>query len=85
MNNLYPACISCNIDKGTKHTKTARSQHGNSRTPYSKSKKQKIESNNTTGGALIGGGIGLAIGGPAGGMIGSFVGGLIGNENSPKK
>ncbi len=85
MNNLYPACISCNIDKGTSHTKTARAQHGNSRAPYSKSKKQQIKSNNTTGGALIGGGIGLAIGGPVGGLIGSFVGGLIGNENSPKK
>ncbi len=84
-NNLFPACISCNLEKGTKHSKTARSQYGKSRAPYSKNKKQKIKSNNTTGGALIGGGIGLSIGGPIGGLIGSFVGGLIGNESSPKK
>jgi len=85
MNNLFPACISCNIVKGTSQTKTARSQYGKSRAPYSKSKKQKIKSNNTTGGALIGGGIGLAVGGPVSGLIGSVVGGLIGNGSSPKK
>ena len=85
MNNLFPAHISCNRKKGIMYTKTARSRHGKTRAPYSKAKKQNIRSNNTAGGALIGGGIGLTIGGPVGGIIGSFVGVYIGNNSSPKK
>jgi 5-methylcytosine-specific restriction endonuclease McrA len=85
LNNLFAAHISCNRAKGTQHTRTARAQYGITRAPYSKAKKQSIKSSNTTGGTLIGGGIGLAFGGPVGGLIGSFVGGLIGNDSSPKK
>lgn len=85
LNNLYPACIKCNTDKGTYHTKTARGWNGNTRAPYSAAKKQKIKSTNTIGGAAVGGGIGLAVGGPIGGIIGSIIGGAIGNNNSPKK
>lgn len=85
LNNLFPACIRCNLEKGTKHTKTARSKYGNTRAPYSKEKKGKIRNVNTVGGALVGAGIGFAAGGPAGGLIGSVVGSIIGNDNSPKK
>ncbi len=85
MNNLYAACISCNIEKGTSHTKTARAKNGNTRAPYSKEKKQKIKTNNTVGGATIGSGIGWAIGGPVGGLVGGLIGGAIGSSNSPKK
>ena len=85
MNNLLPACIECNIEKSTLTTRTARSYHGNTRAPYSKTKKKKIKAGNTTAGAVIGGGIGWALGGPVGGAVGSFVGGLIGNGSSPRK
>jgi 5-methylcytosine-specific restriction endonuclease McrA len=85
LNNLFPACIACNIEKGTKPTKTERSKYGNTRAPFSKKKKDKIRYSNTVSGAFVGGGIGLAAGGPVGGLIGCVVGSLIGNENSPKK
>jgi 5-methylcytosine-specific restriction endonuclease McrA len=85
LNNLYPACITCNIKKGLKRTKTARALYGNARAPYSKTKKEAIRSDNTAGGALVGGGLGFAVGGPVGGVIGSIVGGIIGNSNSPNK
>lgn len=85
LNNLYPACIKCNLEKGTRHTKTIRNRNGHSRAPYSKETKQRIRSNNAASGALVGGGIGLVVGGPVGGLIGSFVGSLIGNESSPEK
>ena len=85
MNNLYPACIPCNIDKGTRHIKTVRSQYGTTRAPYSKAKKQKLKNDSIADGALIGVSIGFALGGPAGGLIGSFIGGLLGNESAPKK
>ena len=84
MNNLFPACISCNIDKGTSHTKTARSQYGNSRAPYSKAKKKKIRNNNTAAGTIIGGALGSVFG-PVGTMIGAGIGAAIGNSSSPKK
>ncbi len=85
LNNLYPACITCNIDKSTKHTKTIRKSNGVSRAPYSKAKKDAIRNDNTAGGVLLGGGVGFAIGGPIGAFIGSMIGGALGNNNSPKK
>ena len=85
MNNLYAACISCNIDKGTKHTKTIRAQNGITRAPYSKAKKSQIKNDNTASGAVIGSGIGFAVAGPVGGIFGSIVGALIGIENSPNR
>jgi len=84
LNNLYPACIKGNLEKGTYHTKAARGWNVNTRAPHSKAKKNKFRKENTTGGALIGGGIGLIIGGPIGGAISRFIGGAIGNSNSPK-
>lgn len=84
LNNLFAACIDCNIEKATLSSRAARSQYGNTRAPYSKWKKEGIRDDNTTAGALVGGGIGLAVGGPVGGIIGSFIGGLIGNNNSPR-
>lgn len=84
MNILFAACISCNIDKGTRHTKTARSQYGNSRAPYSKAKKKKIRSNNTAAGTIIGGALGSVFG-PVGTMVGAGIGAAIGNSSSPKK
>lgn len=83
LSNLYAACISCNIEKGTLHTRTARSYYGVARAPYSRARKQQIKEDNTTAGMLIGGLFG-AIGGPWGVAIGAAIGGIIGNENSPR-
>lgn len=85
LNNLFPAHITCNREKGIQSTRTVRSAYGNTRAPYSKKKKQKIKNDQTAGGALIGGGIGLVLGGPVGSVIGSVLGGLIGNGRSVKK
>lgn len=84
LNNLYPACIPCNISKGVKHTKTARRSHGHTRAPYDKAKKQKIATNNTVGGGIIGVLVGSFFG-PPGAIIGASLGAAIGNESSPKK
>jgi len=83
-NNLYPACIPCNLGKNSSRNNTIRSFYGNSRAPYSKDKKRKIREQNTWGGAALGGLIGMAVG-PAGALIGAFVGGIIGSDNSPKR
>ena len=84
LNNLYPACIACNCEKGVSSTRSARNQYGNFRAPYSREKKEKIRDDNTSAGLLIGGAIGL-IGGPVGFFVGAAIGGIIGNSNYPRK
>ncbi|MBX2914685.1 MAG: hypothetical protein KF856_05345 [Cyclobacteriaceae bacterium] len=83
LNNLFPACIGCNLDKGIVSSRTARSSCGNTRAPYSRTKKQKVKDDNTGTGILVGSLIGL-IGGPWGVVIGATLGGMIGSENSPR-
>lgn len=83
LNNLFPACIDCNIEKSTLTSRTARSYNGNTRAPYSKDKKEEIKESNTAAGILIGGVIGL-VGGPWGMAIGATIGGMIGNGSSPR-
>ncbi len=83
LNNLYPACIRCNIVKGTLATRTARSQNGVTRAPFRRERKEQIKEGNITAGMLIGGLVG-AIGGPWGVAIGATIGGMIGHENSPR-
>ncbi len=83
LNNLFPAHASCNKEKGTFHTRTARGWKGNTRAPYPKAKKQQIKSNNTATGAFIGGLVGLFLG-PVGAAVGAAIGGAIGSNNSPQ-
>jgi 5-methylcytosine-specific restriction endonuclease McrA len=84
LNNLLPACISCNFSKGIKSTKKVRRKNGVNRAPFSKIKKEKIKTTNTlataAGGALIG-----SYFGPGGIIIGGLIGGIFGNNNSAKR
>ena len=84
LNNLYPACISCNEEKGIMHTQTARGYNRQTRAPYSKAKKQKLKNQNTIGG-LVAGAITGSIFVPVGALVGGVIGGAIGENNSPKK
>lgn len=83
-NNLYAACIPCNLAKGTYHTRTARGWNGNTRAPYSAAKLKAKRETNTAGGALIGAGLGLLLGGPVGALVVGLLGGAIGDDVSPK-
>ncbi len=82
--NLYPACISCNCEKGTATTKTARSWHGRKRAPLSKEKKKETQTSNTAIGEFIGGIIGLFIA-PWVGLAGLFIGSSVGYNINPDK
>lgn len=84
LNNLFAACISCNLTKGTKRSKTIRSRNGVTRAPYSKAKKESIKVTNTLTGAATGFIAGSPFG-PFGMAIGGAIGAMIGNSNSPKK
>lgn len=84
LNNLYPACIPCNLGKSASTNRSVRPLYGNSRAPFSKAKKAKIKEQYTLGGATIGGLVGM-FGGPVGAFAGAIIGGFIGNDSSPKK
>lgn len=83
LNNLYAACISCNIEKADLRTNTIRKRNGLSRAPYSRARKAAIKKENRTGGVVIGASLGMALGGPVGGFIGGLLGAAIGESSSP--
>src|SRR5690348_14031886 len=87
-NNLYAACIDCNLEKGTHTTQTARTWHDRTRAPLSREKRNKARTNNTVAGGIVGGiagGVALALIelGPVGIIIGAFVGAMVGNSIRP--
>lgn len=84
LNNLFPACIDCNIEKGTNYTRTIRSRNGQTRAPYNQQKKQKIKDENTIIG-MIGGGLLGSLLGPGGVVVCSILGGIFGEDLSPKR
>lgn len=78
-NNLYPACISCNRQKGNATTRRARGRHGRTRAPFSKAKKATVQNENAVCGAALGVTAGLCLG-PVGGVLGCLLGYLVGSE-----
>lgn len=84
LNNLYPACIPCNLAKSKSANRLIRPLYGNTRAPYSRAKKEAIRERQTWDGVAIGGLIGM-LGGPVGAFAGAVIGGLIGSDSSPKK
>lgn len=62
LNNLYPACIDCNLDKGTRTTRTARGWHGRRKAPLSREKRRQAKTWRGVIGGLIGGALGSLLG-----------------------
>ena len=85
LNNLFPACIPCNLEKGVRHTKTVRKRNGVTRAPYNKAKKDKIKSNNMFALSILGFALGNGVGGPLGGIILGVLGSEIGRKISLKR
>lgn len=79
LNNLYAACIECNLEKSSGTTRAARTRHGRTRAPLSKEAKVKVRSGRTISGAACGGAIGWLVA-PELMVIGVVVGALIGNS-----
>ncbi len=80
LNNLYPACVSCNRKKQANSTRSARRKNGLSVAPLSKTKELERESNWRWGLGVIFGAVGWGIGGPIGGGIGAFLGSELGKK-----
>lgn len=83
LNNLFAACISCNLEKSNQPNRVIRNQYGISRAPYSKKKKLRMQEENTTTGIISGGIIGSLFG-PGGMIVGGLLGGIIGKNSSDK-
>lgn len=83
LNNLYPACISCNRSKGAATTRTARRKNGYKAAPLSREKKTRNAWIGGFGGALAGR-ILLAPLGPFGLIAGAAIGVLISSGHEPE-
>lgn len=83
-NNIYPAHQSCNRSKGSRSSRSYRREEGYSGPPLSKERKEKKNTEQQLGGALIGAGAGAAIGGPPGAALGGFIGLIAGDAKDPE-
>lgn len=79
LNNLYAACIDCNIEKSTSSTRSARAKYGRTRAPKSRTHRAKARTENTATGAAVGGLIGWLIA-PELMLVGLVAGAVIGNS-----
>jgi len=83
LNNLYPAYVTCNRSKGTRSSRSARAEHGRTRAPYSRQKKQEKRQASAVKGAVVFGTIlGLLFGVKAG-VAGASISGLICYNQDP--
>lgn len=85
LNNLYPACISCNRSKGATSTVSARAKNGKSRAPLSVEKRKEVKAGNAAAGGALGMVVGGAMGGPVGAFLGACVGAVVGHKQNPDK
>jgi hypothetical protein len=84
LNNLYPACISCNREKRDGSTRAARARHGRTRAPLSREKKTEVRVLNSLSCGALGAAVGGVIGGPPGAIIGGGIGALVGSALNPE-
>ena len=84
LNNLYPACISCNRSKGASSTASVRANNGKSLAPLSTIKRKEAKNSNAWAGGAAGAAIG-AFAGPIGAMVGAIIGAHFGCKINPDK
>jgi 5-methylcytosine-specific restriction endonuclease McrA len=84
LNNLFAACIGCNLEKSDYSTRTARRWNGRTKAPLSKEKQAKARNGNAIAGAGLGAVVGGIVGGPPGAFFGSIIGGLFGHSADPE-
>lgn len=81
-NNLYAACIQCNLDKGTRPSRTVRRWHGRRRAPLSRRKRKDAKRGNAVKGGVAGAVLGSLLG-PWGTVGGLLLGAKAGFDANP--
>ena len=83
LNNLFAACIRCNLDKSNRTTRTARRWNGKTCAPFNPEKRKEAKVENGLAGAIAGGLAGAAFGGPIGAILGAVTGACFGSSQNP--
>jgi len=84
MNNLFPACIGCNCQKGRSATPVARRRNGKTRAPLNPEQRQHAKFENGVAGIVVGGLAGAAFG-PLGALVGAVAGACVGSSGNPDR
>lgn len=82
LNNLYPACISCNRSKNNISTQSARAVHGYRKAPLSTKARKKAKTYNAIATGSLGALVGSVIG-PVGTFVGGILGAKLGHKRNP--
>lgn len=83
LNNLDPACISCNRSKGPATTSTARARAGTRKAPLSPEKRRRAKTGAALASGITGGLLGAALAGPLGAWVGGAIGARLGYKANP--
>jgi 5-methylcytosine-specific restriction endonuclease McrA len=83
LTNLYGACISCNREKGTVGSRTARKRYGRTRAPLSAIGCQRKRRQNALAGAVLGAVVGGVVRGGSGAVTGLIIGAAVGSGRDP--
>ena len=84
LNNLFPACISCNRSKQVASTRSSRAINGKTRAPLSIAKRKEAKLSNAVLGSAVGATIVNALA-PGAGLLGAVFGACIGHKKNPDK
>ena len=85
LNNLFPACIDCNLDKGTATSRAARGWYGRKRAPLSRERREEAKKSGAIVGSLAGAVLGGLLGGPPLAALGAAIGGAAGYSRDPDR
>lgn len=83
LNNLFAACIPCNLLKSNRTTRTARRWAGKTRAPLSPERRATEKVKNGVAYAAVGAGIGAVLAGPPGAWLGGVIGATVGSDRNP--
>ncbi len=83
-NNLYAACIGCNLEKSTVSTRTARAWHGRRRAPLSRERRIEAKNSAALAWGILGAAVG-ALGGPWGAIAGALIDAKLGHGADPNE
>ncbi|MGQ0640956.1 MAG: HNH endonuclease [Gemmatimonadaceae bacterium] len=85
LNNLYAAHITCNREKGTFTTRTARGWNGNTKAPPSRTARERARNESAVACSALFAGLGALAGKGGGAVIGGLLGLVIGYHADPGK